>query len=68
MLPWSLQEASPMLTEGFGALRTPQDGTWEDKGNFPQFRAHRRILLALSPWQLLPHLERVWWKGLMERV
>lgn len=52
-----------MLTEGFGALRTSQDvhGTWKDKGNSLQFfRAHTRVLLALNPQQLLPHMKPFW--------
>lgn len=52
-----------MLTEGFGALRTSQDvhGTWKDKGNSLQFfRAHRRVLLAWSPQQLLAHMKPSW--------
>lgn len=52
-----------MLTEGFGALRTSKDvhRTWKDKGNSLQFfRAHTRVLSALTPWQLLPHRKPFW--------
>lgn len=52
-----------MLTEGFGALGTSEDvhGTWKDKGNSLQFfRAHTRVLSALTPLQLLPHRKPFW--------